>query len=260
MSRIAILSDIHGNLPALTAVLREVEVNGCGSVVFLGDIVGYGASPAECVELVREHGGCCVMGNHDAEVPRVVRRGGSFGDSDWRNCGYQAGLEHAAHCLDPRQLDWLASLPYQIRISGALIAHANLHEPRAFDYIFDSASAEPTLAVLRKGRTKIGFFGHTHEVGIFADHPETLEWLDPDRMRIPSDIACAVTVGSVGQSRHETDRSATWVIWEPDNRIVEFRRTEYDRFRAVKDIIDAGLPLESALRLLKDEELALLGR
>jgi predicted phosphodiesterase len=67
MSKIAILSDIHSNLPALTAVLREVEASGAERFVFLGDIVGYGASPAECVALVRKLGGVCVMGKANTE-------------------------------------------------------------------------------------------------------------------------------------------------------------------------------------------------
>ena len=75
MSEIAILSDIHTNLPALEAVLRDVDQSEAGRIVFLGDIVGYGASPAECVDLVRKHGGECVMGNHDLAIKRIRMRG-----------------------------------------------------------------------------------------------------------------------------------------------------------------------------------------
>lgn len=105
MPAIAILSDIHANLPALTAVLREVEECGVGRIGFLGDIVGYGASPAECVDLFRSLGGCCVMGNHDFEIRDVRKRGYTFRDLDWKNYGYQAGLAHAAKCLDAAQAD-----------------------------------------------------------------------------------------------------------------------------------------------------------
>jgi predicted phosphodiesterase len=72
MSEIAILSDIHTNLPALEAVLRDVEQSKAGRIVFLGD---YGASPEECVTLVRKHGGECVMGNHDLAIKRIRMRG-----------------------------------------------------------------------------------------------------------------------------------------------------------------------------------------
>lgn len=258
MSKIAILSDIHANLPAFEAVLRDVEESGAESIVFLGDIVGYGASPAECVDLVRKHGGCCLMGNHDMEIRRVRRSGCTFQDPDWKNCGYQAGLAHAARCLDAGQADWLAGLPYRMKISGAVAAHASLMEPEAFDYIEDAESAAPTLEMLRKERTKTGFFGHTHAAEIFADDPGSLEWLDAARVRIPPGVSCVVTVGSVGQPRHPTDRRATWVLWNPDEGLMEFRKTEYNRFQAVQDIINAGLPVESAMRLLTNEELACL--
>lgn len=258
MPAIAILSDIHANLPALTAVLREVEECGVERVVFLGDIVGYGASPAKCVEVVRGLGGCCVMGNHDEKIRNVRKRGGTFPDTAWKNCGYQAGLAHAAKCLDADQAQWLVRLPYRKQINAAWIAHASLAEPEAFDYIRNAAEAEPTLAILRKEKIKIGFFGHTHEVGIFAETPDLLEWLDESRVKIPLGIACAVTVGAVGQPRHPTDRRAAWVLWNPIESVVEFRKTDYNRLEAANDIIEAGLPLESALGLLTDEEVSFL--
>lgn len=260
MPAIAILSDIHANLPALTAVLREVEECGIGRIVFLGDIVGYGASPAECVEVVRSLGGCCVMGNHDLEIRNVRKRGGTFRAPDWKKCGYLAGLAHAAKCLDAGQAEWLARLPYRKQIDAAWIAHGSLKEPEAFDYIRDAEEAKPTLAILRKEKIKIGFFGHTHLADIFTDDHESLEWLNETRVKIPPGIPCAVTVGAVGQPRHPTDRRATWVLWDPVDGVVEFRKTEYDRIQAARDILSAGLPLESAMRLLSDEEVALLIR
>lgn len=260
MNKIAILSDIHANLPAFTAVLREVEDRGVERIVFLGDIVGYGASPGECVDIVRCLWGCCVMGNHDEEIRKVRRSGGSFQDPDWKNCGYQAGLAHAAKYLDADQAGWLARLPYRMTIPGAVVAHASLAEPEAFDYIRNAEEAEPTLAILRKEKIKVGFFGHTHEIGVFSEGPEALEWLDETTVRIPSGLACSVTIGAVGQPRHKTDRRAAWVLWDPDQQVVEFRKTDYDRLQAAHDILNAGLPLESAMRLLTDEELALLAK
>ena len=77
MSKIALLSDIHSNLPAFQAVLRDVRVSGANQIVFLGDIVGYGASPAKCVDLVRKLGGKCVMGNHEPATLAVRKLGDS---------------------------------------------------------------------------------------------------------------------------------------------------------------------------------------
>jgi hypothetical protein len=71
------------------------------------------------------------------------------------------------------------------------------------------------------GRLKVGFFGHTHDTGIFSDRDGLLEWLDDSRVKIPACLACAVMVGAVGQSRHPTDRRACWVLWDPEERVVE---------------------------------------
>jgi predicted phosphodiesterase len=258
MSKIAILSDIHSNLPAFEAVLRDVQTSGAERIVFLGDIVGYGASPAECVAQVRKLGGSCVMGNHDAEIRRVRQSGCAFRDPDWRKCGYQAGLAHSAKCLDADQAAWLAALPFSMKIPGAIVAHASLDEPEGFAYIQDAASAEATLEILREEKTKVGFFGHTHVQEVFPDPAGDVEWLDGSRFRIPLGMACVVMVGAVGQPRHATDRRAAWVLWNPETSVVEFRKTNYSRLEAAQAIAKSGLPLESALRLLTEDEAAFL--
>lgn len=258
MSKIAILSDIHANLPALKAVLREVQQSGAGRIVFLGDIVGYGASPAECVDLVRKLGGHCVMGNHDMEIRNVRKHGCNSLGAGWQHCGYQAGLAHSAKSLDACEAEWLAALPFGMKIPGAFVAHGSLNEPKAFNYIQDGGDAKPTLEILREEEINIGFFGHTHVPDIFTEDVDALDWLDATRVKIPPGLACAITVGAVGQPRHETDRRAAWVLWNPEEGVIEFRKTDYNRLQAAQDIANAGLPLESALPLLTDEEAAFL--
>jgi predicted phosphodiesterase len=258
MSKIAILSDIHSNLQAFKAVLLDVKTSEAEHIVFLGDIVGYGASPAECVNLVRKLDGDCVMGNHDASMRSVRRRGCSCLDPDWKQSGYLSGLVHSARCLDAGQAEWLASLPFSKNIPGAIVAHANLADPESFDYIKDAESASATLEILREKTTQVGFFGHTHVQEVFADPLGNVEWLDGTRFRIPNGTACVVMVGAVGQPRHETDRRAAWVLWDATERVVEFRKTPYQRLEAAQAIIDAGLPSESALRLLTPDEASFL--
>ena len=166
MPHIAILSDIHANLPAFEAVLEEVKGSRAESIVFLGDIVGYGASPSECVERVRELGGLCLMGNHDAEIKKVRQRGCTFSQPGWKQNCYQAGLALAARSLDADQAKWLASLPYRMKLPGAIAAHGSLNEPEAFNYIQDQESAGPTLEILRQATFKVGFFGHNHMIRV----------------------------------------------------------------------------------------------
>jgi len=254
MPTVAILADIHSNLQALEAVLREAKQCGAGSIVFLGDIVGYGGSPAECVELVRQAGGACVMGNHDVEIQKVRKRGCTFPYPDWKWLEYEAGLAHSARCLGADQAQWLAGLPYRMKLPGAIAAHASLDEPEAFKYISDSESAGPTLEILRKEKSKVGFFGHTHVQGIFAENSDALEWLDETRVKIPAGMACAVTVGAVGRSLDDPERRAGWVLWDSDSGVVEFRKTVYDRIEAAHAVALANLPMESSMVLLTQEE------
>ena len=124
----------------------------------------------------------------------------------------------------------------------------------------DQESAADTLNFLSRMEIKLGFFGHTHVPNIFAEDTNKLEWINDSTVRIPEDIACAVTVGSCGQPRTRDDLRACWSLWNPGERIVEFRRTEYDRFQAVQDAAKAGLPLEAASRVLTDAEFAELCR
>jgi diadenosine tetraphosphatase ApaH/serine/threonine PP2A family protein phosphatase len=255
MPPIAILSDIHSNLIALQAVLREVKDSGATRIVFLGDIVGYGSHPAECVEWVRRLGGECVMGNHDVALKTYRRPGFLPAQPNWRDDDFAAGLMHSAKALDEGQAAWMAQLPYWMQIPGGVAAHASLDDLSLFNYIEDAGSAAPTLALLEKCPEPVGFFGHTHLQEVYPNAAEGVEWMGEQRFRIKKGMPCVVMVGSVGQNRHESDRRACWALWHPDTRIVEFRQVEYDRKEAARKILEAGLPKNGALRLLaKGEE------
>lgn len=249
MPRIAILSDIHANLPAFISVLKEAEKESPDFILFGGDVVGYGASPAECVKLVRDLGGECVIGNHEHYVNAISR---AKVDLDYdENNPVEAGIVHAKNELDEEALEWLRDLPWFIPISEEIIlAHATLHEPEEWHYIRDEELAQPTINVMENRDLKLGFFGHVHVLNAFSKpgieikHDKDLYEIDPEQPTV-------VTVGSVGQPREDRDDNrATWVMFDTDNCTVEFRRTEYDTIRAAKMILDAGLPKSSAARLL----------
>lgn len=250
MSRIALLADIHANLPALESVIGDARRRGAGRFVFLGDVVGYGASPAACVERVIELGGECVMGNHDVAIKGVRMRGRRGISTGWETDAFAAGLVHAAESLNPDQAAWLEQLPFTLDIPGGCVAHANLHDPEGFGYILDTAGAAPTLRKLIHRTDMTGFFGHTHIQAVFPDPYGGIQWLDSSRFHVPADMPCVVMVGSVGRPRHANDRRAAWVLWDPESRLAELCRTEYDRQRAVQDILDAGLPPSAAKSLM----------
>lgn len=259
MPKIAILSDIHANLPAFKAVLKEVLASGAEQIAVLGDIVGYGASPSESVELCRKLQATAVMGNHDVDMQQYLK-GRRPTEPNWKKDGFTAGLVHTAVSLNAEQAEWLAALPYARLIEGAVIAHANLDDPESFQYTSCYEHAVPSLTLLAAQKYKVGFFGHTHIQEIFH-HPSTqLTWQDENTFTIPADQPCVIMVGSVGQPRAEDDRRACWVLWDPDTRRVDLRKTEYPRLQAAQDVAKAGLPAESALRLLSPEEFAVLSK
>jgi len=256
MPKIAILSDIHGNLPALQAVLKRVAKSGAEEIVFGGDLVGYGASSRECVDLVRRLGGHCVLGNHDAYTKAVADDGEECLPEDWPANPVWAGIAHAVRHMDKEALEWLWDRPWFLNLKGAILAHASLSNPNAWHYIEDDETAAPTLAVLKEKGIGVGFFGHTHQCKIFVDRSVGVvpKRLSEDRYLIPEGAVCAITVGSVGQARGENDERATWATWDPEERIVEFHRSYYSHLRAAREIMEAGLPMESAMRLLPESK------
>ncbi len=252
MPKIAILSDIHGNLPAFQAVLKRVAKSGAQEIAFGGDIVGYGASPADCVDLVRNLKGPCVLGNHDAYTKDVAEKGEESLYKGWEANPVWAGAALAVRQMTRESLEWLWGRPWFLHLEGAVLAHASLHDINNWPYLEGDESAAPTLAVLKEKGFGLGFFGHIHRLGIYFDKAARVvpEQISEDKYLIPKGSVCAVTVGSVGQSREEGDDRATWVTWDPDERIVEFHRNYYSSIRAAREIIEAGLPMESAMRLM----------
>lgn len=253
MPRIAIIADVHGNLHALVAVMREAEESGINKVVFGGDLVGYGALPSACVRLAMQYGAGSVLGNHDQLTAQIIA-GVTMGQAEeYQRDTVLAGARHAAKTLSAREAEWLASLPYTHKFDGVILVHSSLNEPDQWDYVETEADAAPSLEFLRGRKRHVAFCGHTHVQRCFKDSGDAreLEWLDQRRFRIPHGLATLVTVGSVGQPRSEDDdMRASWTVWDSETRIVEFRRTEYDNRAAAATILEAGLPEESAIRLL----------
>jgi len=251
MPKIAILSDIHANDPALKAVLRDVARSKASRVVFGGDIVGYGASSEACVGRVRAQGGDCVMGNHDFYTNHIRRDPSALpANRDWRKNPVWAGVEEAARTLSEDNAAWLRALPRELEIPGGVVAHAALHHPEEWPYLRSLHDALPTLERLRESGRRIGFLGHTHRQELFFDPTEavTPEWLNATRVHLPEGIVCAVMVGSVGQPRDGNPKCG-YVIYDLDEGSIELRRLPYDIATAQKKILAAGLPSRLADRL-----------
>ena len=156
--RIAVLSDIHGNLEALEAVLAEVDRIGVDLLYSLGDIVGYGPSPAACVEIVRRRAAVSLTGNHDAAVAGLT----SLEDF---NEFARSAVEWTAARLDAGQIEYLGSLPYTHRAPDLLLVHASPIEPERWHYIHGMADIDEHFAAFAE---RLCFVGHSHRPGVYA--------------------------------------------------------------------------------------------
>jgi diadenosine tetraphosphatase ApaH/serine/threonine PP2A family protein phosphatase len=240
--RYLILTDQHGNLQALDAVLADANSIGYDRVLVLGDLVGYGADPAAIIErtlaLAPE---AMIRGNHD-KVAAGLEPASLFNDVA------RQSIEWTASVLSTDDLRVLADLPKGPRtvIPGLEICHGT-----PFDedhYVFDTGDAARAIAA---ASAPICLFGHTHVPVIFssASRPRPgRDDLTDDEIELPSDGCVLINVGSVGQPR-DGDPRAAYGILDLERRTIVLRRVPYDIAAAQARIIAAGLPAWLALRL-----------
>ncbi len=240
------ISDVHGNIDALEAVIRDIKVLGIHDVVCLGDIVGYGGAPAECVRTVGEYCAAVVMGNHEAMA--VVDDALYLEDLPAR---ISRPLELARRVLSTAELDWLAQLPLITVTSVYEAVHATLDRPGGFSYIFTPEEARKNF---KHQRTPVSFHGHSHVPVIWEEREDTVVAYRPklNNVRLAGDRRYAVNVGSVGQPR-DGDPRACYVVYDAGMRDLTFRRVEYDIDAARRRIFSSQLPRPNADRLSRGE-------
>ena len=229
--RYAVLSDVHGNLEALRAVLADAA-DRADAVLCLGDTVGYGADPGPCVEMVGERATTWVAGNHEYAVTGRIAM-------DWFNAYARAAAEWTRGRLDPECLAYLDGLPLVAEIGDATLVHASPARPEEWDYVL---SREDGFAVLRAFATRLCFIGHSHVPGAWSVASSGLEHeRGAVRLRLEDGRRYLVNVGSVGQPR-DRDVRAAYAIWDEEGRAVESRRVPYDVETARRKIVATGLP------------------
>jgi diadenosine tetraphosphatase ApaH/serine/threonine PP2A family protein phosphatase len=235
--KIAIFGDIHGNLEALEAVLAECRSIGIDLYLCLGDVVGYGANPNECVELVRSLGALVVCGNHDHAVIGAQ-------NLNYFNAHAKEAAIWTARQLSDDSKQWLKSLSLVAHLPDFSIIHGSLHSPELFNYVQTIKDADYNF---RQMDTPLMFLGHSHYPLAFFDTTPMTYTLDPV---IPLDpgIKTVINAGSVGQPRDENPRSC-FAVYDTAAAKVELVRVEYDIDKAAEKILAAGLPQSLALRL-----------
>ncbi len=235
--RYGILSDVHGNLEALESALRALETERIDAWLSTGDIVGYGADPVRCVEIIRSLEPRIVAGNHDWAVAGRL-------SLDFFNSYARDAILWTREFLDDDAVRWLGSLEL-ISIEGEVtLVHSTLSAPQDFDYLLTAYDA---FLSLQRLTTRVCFVGHSHVPVTFSD-TGGVSFSFADHVDLESAQRFIVNAGSIGQPRDENPH-ASFGIYDSEARSVEIRRVEYDVAGASRKILRAGLPSVLAERL-----------
>jgi len=243
--RLAILSDVHGNLAALTAVLADIDKHSPDDIFCLGDTVGYGPQPRECLALVRERCRVVLMGNHEHAI--------LHGSEHFTPLAQMAIDWTAQQLRDEETLSYIAALPHEHREDGCRFVHGSVRDP-LFDYVREADSPWVFYRLVKTLREEftdfhLCFVGHNHraflgtEVGYIFPHD--MGPVARTEFHLGHEKAY-VSVGSVGQPR-DGDWRSSWLLF--DGEKAEYHRVEYDREATIGKILRVGLPAFLADRL-----------
>lgn len=233
----AILGDVHANLDALETVVQAIRKEKVDAHFCVGDLVGYGSQPSECIKIIRELKCETVAGNHDhATLGKTP--------IEFFNPDAKLAVEWTRNKLSQDEMKYLDSLPCVIEKEDFTVAHATLHTPQFFEYIQTIFDAQLSFDVLKNS---ICFLGHSHVPVNFLDTMPISYNMEP-KVKLQKGRRILCNVGSVGQPRDGNPRAA-WGLYDTAKKQIEVKRVEYDIGSAARKIIDAGLPRANAERL-----------
>ena len=237
--RIAVLSDIHGNLEALEAVLADAQDQQARQFVCLGDIVGYGPNPVECVERIQSLNCPAVKGNHDQAAANhnfVL---------DHLHPDAQRSLSWTRTQLEEKHLNFLENLPLSRRVGRFSITHASPNRPAAWTYV---NSMDDAAEAMEKQNARLCFIGHTHIPAAFCLQGESISEPGLTYFQLTAGAKYLINPGSIGQPR-DGDVRAAYVIYDREAQSIEFRRVSYSLLSTSEKINDRGLGQSLATRL-----------
>ena len=237
----AIISDIHSNWEALERAYEEIQKKGVDQIVCLGDVVGYGANPSECLALIHEISSEIIMGNHDRAIEDVRLRD-EF--TDWA----REAIEWTAGILsheEKKQIREFAPIVINRR-ENVTWTHGSAHEPDEFHYLFSETDARHSFRVLE---TNVCFFGHTHIPSLFSAKSHEARYLTAGIYQLVEGERYLINPGSIGQPRDRNPKLG-FALFDSDRLTLEIVRLDYDNRNAAENIRKAGLPAYLAERLL----------
>ena len=228
--RIAIISDIHSNLEALMKALEIIDRRSVDKIICLGDVVGYGANPNECIELIRQRCDIVIRGNHEEAVLDVT-------GAEHFTKNARSAILWTLHEITKENLEYLRSLSLVHRSDNALFVHASPCDPAEWNYIFEEDTAAGTFTCFPE---PLCFIGHTHIPAIFSTNGNALGITKDDRF--------LVNVGSVGQPR-DRNTQLSFGLLDADSWTYENIRAPYDIETAARKILNTDLPARLGQRL-----------
>jgi len=244
--RIAIVSDVHGNLEALAAVLADADAQGFSRMVNLGDMVGYGPEPDACVKMLRERGVDSVLGNHEHGLLEAQAR-------NWFNPQARKALDRTRALLSDDALMYFRTLPRTLEAEGALFVHGC--PPglvSKYLYELDDYALREAFALYQN---RMCFAGHTHElerISLLGHEKIERRPLGKGVCALPPKARHIINAGAVGQPR-DGNNKAKYILWEPGTENspdkLDVRFVSYDIAKTAAAIIEKGLPSVYADRL-----------
>lgn len=246
--KLALLSDLHANLEAVTACLAHARGEGADAHAFLGDLVGYGADPGPVLELVRAHverGAIVVRGNHDAAA--------AGGDTRTMDPAAAEAIRWTRARLPEADLAWLGALPLVARRGDLCFVHATADAPGEWIYLVDPVSAARSLAA---SGAVLTFSGHVHEPALWyvgaGGRPLPFTPVPGVPIPVPAHRRWLGIPGSVGQPR-DGNSAACYAILDAGAARLTYHRVPYDVAGAAAKVLAAGLPARLARRLERGE-------
>lgn len=241
--RFAVLSDIHGNLEAFQAVLADMESLGIEKIVNLGDVIGYGPDPEECVALVRELSIPTVLGNHEHAMLREVHK-------RWFNKSALKAVEITESLISDDTKAWCHTLPASIAFDTFRFVHGYPPD-NSHLYLFNTTD-DRVAKTMESMVEDVCFVGHTHDLGWVSWDGKVVERgaLGPGIFVLEEGRRYLLNIGSVGQPRDDFDNLAKYAVFDSEERTCEIRGLSYDFKSVYEKIMARGIPETYGLRLL----------
>lgn len=241
--RFAILADIHSNYPALKAVLAKMDALGIKDAIVLGDTVGYGPHPIECIREIKKRNFLTIRGNHDHALIAGIPTLGFSSTGRWV-------LEWSATKLEKSEYEWLMSLPSYHQQDNWFAVHGAPQDKTFFNAYVYQLTYEENLRYLAENAISVCLYGHTHIQGIYYDGCQSIE--TPSELQLDETRHYLVCPGSVGQPRNKKI-GAEFAIFDQERGNIQFYRVDYDLEHTINDMSRYEFPPQLINRLRKGQ-------